>query len=118
MLTLFSPTKLNLFLHIVGRRSDGYHLLQTVFQFLYFGDTLRFVLRQDAQIHLHSDLDFPSHKNLVWQAAQRLQEHTQTKQGIDIYLQKRGEGDYFKNLHLRTRFQRMVLQEHQENPKP
>lgn len=88
-LTLFSPIKLNLFLHIVGRRPDGYHLLQTVFQFLHFGDTLRFALRQDAQIHLHSDLDCPSHKNLVWRAARCLQEHTQTKQGIDISLQKR-----------------------------
>jgi 4-diphosphocytidyl-2-C-methyl-D-erythritol kinase len=87
-LTLPAPAKLNLFLHIVGKRPDGYHNLQTVFQFLNVGDTLRFEPRQDAQIQLHSDLNFPSEKNLVWQAAKALQQYTHTSFGVDIHLAK------------------------------
>ena len=45
-----APAKLNLFLHITGRRADGYHLLQTVFQFLDHGDTLDFTPRDDQRI--------------------------------------------------------------------
>ena len=45
-----APAKINLFLHIVGRRPDGYHLLQTHFQFLDHGDDLRFGLREDGAI--------------------------------------------------------------------
>ena len=47
-----SPAKLNLFLHITGRRPDGYHNLQTIFQFLDYGDTLGFTVRTDGQIAL------------------------------------------------------------------
>ena len=47
-----APAKLNLFLHIVGRRADGYHLLQTVFRFIDFGDSLRFEPRSDGKIVL------------------------------------------------------------------
>jgi len=54
-LTLPSPGKVNRFLHIVGRRSDGYHLLQTVFQFLDYGDTLRFASRSDGNIVLEPE---------------------------------------------------------------
>ena len=50
MLTLPAPAKLNLFLHVVGRRADGYHRLQTVFQFLDFGDQLKFARRSDGLI--------------------------------------------------------------------
>lgn len=89
MFTLPAPAKLNLFLHIVGRRDDGYHELQTVFQFLDITDTLQFRLRNDGEIHLHTDLDFPAEQNLVWRAAKLLQQHTNTKQGADITLQKR-----------------------------
>ena len=45
-----APAKINLFLHIVGRRPDGYHLLQTAFQFLDYSDQLRFTLRDDGVI--------------------------------------------------------------------
>ena len=51
-----APAKLNLFLHVVGRRADGYHLLQTVFRFLDFGDTLRFAPRADEAIVLATPL--------------------------------------------------------------
>ena len=51
-MTLPAPAKLNLFLHIVGRRHDGYHNLQTVFQFLDYGDQLQFSRRSDQRIQL------------------------------------------------------------------
>jgi len=88
MLTLPAPAKLNLFLHIVGQRPDGYHELQTAFQFLDLGDVLSFELRHDPQINLHTDLNFPPEKNLIWHAAKCLQQHTQTTFGVDIQLQK------------------------------
>ena len=55
-LQLLSPAKLNLFLHITGRRADGYHLLQTLFQLLDYGDELGFSTRPDGQIHLSPPL--------------------------------------------------------------
>ena len=53
-ITLPAPAKLNLFLHITGRRPDGYHLLQTVFQILDFGDELTFSLNDDNRINTES----------------------------------------------------------------
>ena len=53
-----APAKLNLFLHILGRRSDGYHNLQTVFQFIDYCDELRFEVRNDKTIHLRYALLF------------------------------------------------------------
>ncbi|MDP5007820.1 MAG: 4-(cytidine 5'-diphospho)-2-C-methyl-D-erythritol kinase, partial [Glaciimonas sp.] len=50
-----APAKLNLFLHINGRRADGYHLLQTVFQLLNYGDLLDFETRDDGVIHRITD---------------------------------------------------------------
>lgn len=55
-LELLSPAKLNLFLHITGRRPDGYHNLQTLFQLLDYGDTLRFTTRSDNQLTLTPEL--------------------------------------------------------------
>lgn len=54
-LTLPAPAKLNRMLHIVGKRADGYHELQTLFQFLDHGDTLHFRLRDDDAITLSPD---------------------------------------------------------------
>ena len=54
--TLPAPAKLNLFLHILGRRPDGYHELQTLFQFLDWGDDLGFAGRDDGELHLHDGL--------------------------------------------------------------
>ncbi len=89
-LTLTAPAKLNLFLHITGRRPDGYHLLQTVFQLLDFGDELTFSLRDDSQIHLDSELaGVQADQNLVVRAARLLQEFSGNKQGADITLIKR-----------------------------
>ncbi|MCA0899254.1 4-(cytidine 5'-diphospho)-2-C-methyl-D-erythritol kinase [Microbulbifer agarilyticus] len=73
-LTLTAPAKLNLMLRILGRREDGYHELQTVFQLLDVGDTLTFSPTNDAQIHLHCPgVDVPPEQNLIVRAARLLQ---------------------------------------------
>lgn len=89
-LSLPAPAKLNLFLHINGRRSDGYHLLQTLFQFLDHGDTLHFNLRADGQLHLQPELPgVATEDNLIIRAARLLQQASGSDQGADIRLDKR-----------------------------
>jgi 4-diphosphocytidyl-2-C-methyl-D-erythritol kinase len=85
-----APAKLNLFLHILGRRPDGYHLLQTVFQFLEYGDELEFEVREDGDI-LRSEgpAGVPPESDLVVRAAQLLQERSGTRLGAAIKLRKR-----------------------------
>jgi len=84
-----APAKLNLFLHITGVRPDGYHELQTVFQFLDFCDELEFQVRDDGQICRVNDVaGVPEDEDLVVRAAQLLQRQTGTKQGADIHIQK------------------------------
>ena len=61
-----APAKLNLMLHITGQRQDGYHLLQTVFQFIDFSDSLDFSIRGDGVISRQSDVII-THKDLGWQ---------------------------------------------------
>jgi 4-diphosphocytidyl-2-C-methyl-D-erythritol kinase len=86
-LSVLSPAKLNLFLHITGRRSDGYHELQTLFQLLDWGDQLQFTPNHSGKITLESDAtDIPPGENLVIRAAQKLQ---QGSLGVHITLQKR-----------------------------
>jgi 4-diphosphocytidyl-2-C-methyl-D-erythritol kinase len=86
----FAPAKLNLFLHIVGRRADGYHLLQSAFTLIDFGDTLGFTRRDDGDIRRTNDVAGLVAKNdLVVRAAQLLQSETRTKWGCDIALEKR-----------------------------
>lgn len=89
-LTLPAPAKLNLFLHITGRRPDGYHLLQTVFQFLEQADTLHFSRREDGVIALAPDIPgVPAESNLIMRAARLLQTRTGCRTGADITLEKR-----------------------------
>jgi len=89
-LSLPAPAKLNLFLHITGRRADGYHNLQTLFQFVDYGDTLHFSCREDGQINLHTELPgVAPEDNLIVKAAKRLQTATRTSLGADITLEKR-----------------------------
>ena len=89
-LILPAPAKLNLFLHITGRRADGYHELQTLFQFLDHGDELGFALREDGEIHLHTEVDgVPHDSNLIVRAARLLQQESGTPLGADIWLDKR-----------------------------
>lgn len=91
-----SPAKLNLFLYITGRRADGYHQLQTLFQFLDYGDTLTIVPRQDDQIQLLTPVEgVPDEQNLIVRAARLLQQHCTTHsianlpRGADISIDKR-----------------------------
>ena len=89
MLTFLAPAKLNLFLHVVGRRHDGYHLLQTAFRFLDFSDHLSFELRQDDVIKLHTPTSgVPEEKDLCVRAAKLLQQESGSSQGVDIFLKK------------------------------
>ncbi len=86
VLRLPAPAKLNRFLHITGRRSDGYHLLQTVFQLIDHMDWLSFE-RHDS-LELISDLPFPSQDNLIIRAARLLQTTTGCTKGAKITLEK------------------------------
>ena len=91
MLKLCAPAKINLFLHIIGRRSDGYHALQTAFQLLDFGDLIKLQLTSDPSIRLLGSMaGIDESDNLVIRAAQLL--HAQAKQpvsGVEITLEKR-----------------------------
>ena len=85
-----APAKLNLFLHITGRRSDGYHELQTIFQFVDYGDALQFDRRTDGVIHRVTELaQIPENDDLVVRAAKLLQKFTNTHYGVDISIKKR-----------------------------
>ena len=89
-LTLPAVAKLNLFLHITGRRDDGYHNLQTLFQLLDVGDELQFNLRTDNTITLDcNDRSLINDDNLVLRAARLLQQYAAVDAGCDIYLDKR-----------------------------
>lgn len=84
-----APAKLNLFLHVVGRRADGYHLLQTLFRLIDHGDHLRFSPRQDGQLRLLNPLPgVPPESDLTLRAARLLQVETGCRQGADIHLEK------------------------------
>ncbi len=86
-----APAKLNLFLHVIGRRADGYHLLQTVFHLLDWGDTVHLRPRADGVIRRASTLaGVAEHDDLVVRAARRLREHVgQPGLGADIAVDKR-----------------------------
>lgn len=84
-----APAKLNLFLHVVGRRADGYHLLQTVFRFIDRADLLKFSPRDDGQIVLATPIPgVAPDTDLTVRAARLLQETTGCTQGATIHLTK------------------------------
>ncbi len=84
-----APAKLNLFLHITGQRSDGYHLLQSVFMLIDWCDTLHFDLRQDGQLS-REDLSIPlPADDLVIRAARALQAASRCPLGAHIGIEKR-----------------------------
>ncbi|MEP1703428.1 MAG: 4-(cytidine 5'-diphospho)-2-C-methyl-D-erythritol kinase [Marinobacter sp.] len=89
-LVLPSPAKLNLFLHILGRRPDGYHELQTLFQFLNYGDTLTLTPRTDGRIVLEQSLPgVPDEENLIVRAARQLAATAgHTTPGVSIAVDK------------------------------
>jgi len=85
-----APAKLNLFLHITGRRADGYHLLQTAFQLLDWGDTVRLRLRDDGEIRRIDPLPgVLAEHDLAVRAARALREATGSPLGADIAIDKR-----------------------------
>ena len=85
-----APAKLNLFLHITGRRADGYHNLQTVFQLLDWGDTLHFQRRHDGRITRTTEVEgVPAEQDLTVRAAMLLKQHTGTPEGVEIDIEKR-----------------------------
>ncbi len=84
-----APAKLNLFLHVVGQRPDGYHLLQSVFRLIDRHDTLHLLPTQDSRIRRTQDVPgVPEDHDLCVRAAKLLQAHTGTAQGVDIRLDK------------------------------
>lgn len=93
-----APAKINLFLHVVGRRPDGYHRLQTVFQFLDLADTLTLRLRRDGEIRRVQTVSgsvagpaatIPPQADLCVRAALRLKQESGTSLGADIGVTKR-----------------------------
>ena len=88
-ITVKAPAKINLFLHVVGRREDGYHELQTAFDFVDLCDELEFTLRNDGCIQLQGDLSgVAEQQNLVWRAAALLKQHGAAAAGANIVLRK------------------------------
>jgi len=87
---LLAPAKLNLFLHITGRRDDGYHLLQTIFQFLDYSDEITLSFRDDGRIKRLSGLaSVRDEDDLVVRAARLLKQYTKTAYGADISVNKK-----------------------------
>jgi 4-diphosphocytidyl-2-C-methyl-D-erythritol kinase len=85
-----APAKLNLFLHITGRRPDGYHLIQTVFQFIDYCDMLSFDVRDDEEIRCtHEIPGITPDKDLIFRAARMLQQASGTRLGADIRVDKK-----------------------------
>jgi 4-diphosphocytidyl-2-C-methyl-D-erythritol kinase len=117
-----APAKLNLMLHITGRRSDGYHNLQTVFQFLDYGDELRFSLREDGVIRRSGNEQIAPAQDLVVRAASLLQQHTASRYGVEIKIDKRlpmggglggGSSDAATVLHALNRIWKLGLNHQQ-----
>ncbi|MGL1833204.1 4-(cytidine 5'-diphospho)-2-C-methyl-D-erythritol kinase [Rhodocyclaceae bacterium SMB388] len=85
-----APAKLNLFLHVVGQRADGYHLLQTAFRLLDWHDLLSFELRPNGRISRATDLPgVPEQQDITVRAARLLQQESGTRLGVSISIDKR-----------------------------
>ncbi len=84
------PAKLNLFLHITGRRPDGYHTIQTLFQLLDYGDDLQLEINTTGELELTPAFAaIPQQDNLVYRAARLLQNTTSCRMGATMHLTKR-----------------------------
>ncbi|MBV8123362.1 MAG: 4-(cytidine 5'-diphospho)-2-C-methyl-D-erythritol kinase [Burkholderiaceae bacterium] len=84
-----APAKLNLFLHVVGKRPDGYHLLQSLFTLVDWADTLHFEKRSDGLLQRHDQGDALPPDDLCLRAARLLQQHGACPLGADIHIEKR-----------------------------
>ncbi|RZM83170.1 4-(cytidine 5'-diphospho)-2-C-methyl-D-erythritol kinase [Pseudoalteromonas rubra] len=89
-LTLTAPAKLNLFLHINGRRADGYHELETLFTMLEYGDELTFSLIKQDIVEIGGDVaGIPLQENLIYRAAEALRPYKQSPFGAHVQLVKK-----------------------------
>jgi len=85
-----APAKLNLFLHITSRRADGYHNLQTIFQFLDYCDVLYFNTRPDGRLSCQNTAEnLPAEQDIVLRAARLLKQSSGTPLGADIFVMKK-----------------------------
>ncbi|MSQ91380.1 MAG: 4-(cytidine 5'-diphospho)-2-C-methyl-D-erythritol kinase [Gammaproteobacteria bacterium] len=85
-----APAKLNLFLHVLGRRADGYHELQTAYQLIDLADELTFGLREDGEVRrLEGPASVPAEMDLAVRAARQLQAAANSRRGVDILIRKR-----------------------------
>jgi len=91
MIGFLAPAKLNLFLNITSRRADGYHCLQTIFQFLDYCDILHFNKRSDGNLisHYANAENFPPEQDLVLRAAHLLKQYSGTRLGANIQVEKK-----------------------------
>src|ERR1700712_5435887 len=89
ILDVAAPAKLNLFLHVVGRRPDGYHLLQSLFVLIDWCDTLHFEWRGDGRLARHDLAEALPADDLCLRAARLLQQESGTTSGVDISIVKR-----------------------------
>ena len=83
-----SPAKLNLFLHIVGRRDNGYHELQSIFQLIDLYDWISFEAIEENQIQIEGLAEVKLEQNLIYRAAQYLRPHAKTPCGLKISVEK------------------------------
>jgi len=114
-----APAKLNLMLRVVGRRDDGYHRLQTVFQFLDCSDRLFFDVRDDGIIRRAEGVsDIPPEQDLILRAARALQAHSGSGLGVNVHYEKRlpmggglggGSSDAATTLHALNRLWELGL---------
>jgi len=89
MTSWLSPAKINLFLHITSQREDGYHNLQTAFQFLDYSDVLEFEVTGNKEVELLTPIKgVDNNDNLIVRAAKLLQQHAKVEQGVEIKLDK------------------------------
>lgn len=90
MLVLDAPAKLNLFLQVLGRRADGFHLLQTCYQFIDRCDRVTLALRRDGEVRrVHGATEVPPDEDLAVRAALALKKATGVREGCDIAIEKR-----------------------------
>lgn len=88
MIRVPAPSKLNLFLHITGRRENGYHELQSIFQLIDLCDWLEFEPRMDQEIHIEGLNSVDLNQNLIYKATEILKPYAQTATGLSIRLEK------------------------------
>ena len=88
MIRVPSPAKLNLFLHIVGRRDNGYHELQSIFQLIDLYDWISFEVIEEDQIQIEGLAEVKLEQNLIYRAAQYLRPHAKTPCGLKISVEK------------------------------